>query len=403
MKIKSLLLGSAAAMIAVTGARAADVVVVEPEPVEYVRVCDAYGAGFYYIPGTETCLRVSGYVRVWYASTEYHDGYIATKGATDANGLTYQVALNERQKHIWRYKIELNWDARNETEWGLLRSFIRLDGTGGSDNSAAESLSSDNTPAQASIGASQARIHLGGWRLGYMDDYWSTITRYGNVGGAISGGNYGFSSGLVFDYTFQGDGMSLTVGVSDNGRSGIPGQPDLYVGGDISGSWGYLAGTYHYDSSQEEGAWKGAIGLSLADFVPGGFFKAWYMGDNGNSSYVKGHVWAVSGTMDLTDKWSINSGYSDYDCEPATGSTTCSTSNEQWHVGLVWDVEPGLHVKFEYYKTNYDQQVNGVAGVAGTVTRNATAANAVTTTSGSAGTASRLSNGVFTVRVQRTF
>ena len=64
MNIKSLLLGSAAALVAVTGARAADAVVVaEPEPVEYVRVCDVYGAGFYYIPGTETCLKVGGYIR----------------------------------------------------------------------------------------------------------------------------------------------------------------------------------------------------------------------------------------------------------------------------------------------------------------------------------------------------
>src|SRR5262245_351871 len=64
MNIKSLLLGSAAALVAVTGARAADAVVVaEPEPVEYVRVCDVYGAGFYYMPGTETCLKVSGYFR----------------------------------------------------------------------------------------------------------------------------------------------------------------------------------------------------------------------------------------------------------------------------------------------------------------------------------------------------
>ena len=64
MNIKSLLLGSAAALVAVSGARAADAVVVaEPEPVEYVRVCDVYGTGFYYIPGTETCLKVGGYVR----------------------------------------------------------------------------------------------------------------------------------------------------------------------------------------------------------------------------------------------------------------------------------------------------------------------------------------------------
>ena len=65
MNIKSLLLGSAAALVAVTGARAADAVVVaEPEPVEYVRVCDVYGSGFFYLPGTETCLKIGGYVRV---------------------------------------------------------------------------------------------------------------------------------------------------------------------------------------------------------------------------------------------------------------------------------------------------------------------------------------------------
>ena len=64
MNIKSLLLGSAAALVAVSGARAADAVVIaEPEPMEYVRVCDTYGVGFYYIPGTETCLRIGGYIR----------------------------------------------------------------------------------------------------------------------------------------------------------------------------------------------------------------------------------------------------------------------------------------------------------------------------------------------------
>ncbi len=65
MNIRSLLLGSAAALAAATSANAADAVFApEPEPVEYVRVCDAYGAGFFYIPGTETCLQISGYV--WY-------------------------------------------------------------------------------------------------------------------------------------------------------------------------------------------------------------------------------------------------------------------------------------------------------------------------------------------------
>ncbi len=58
--VKSLLLGSAAGLVAIAGAQAADLPV-KAKPVEYVKVCSAYGAGFYYIPGTDICLRVGGY------------------------------------------------------------------------------------------------------------------------------------------------------------------------------------------------------------------------------------------------------------------------------------------------------------------------------------------------------
>ncbi len=76
MKIKSLLIGSAAALVAVSGARAADAVVIpEPEAVEYVRVCDAAGTGYFYIPGTETCLRISGYVRYQISGRDTSDGW----------------------------------------------------------------------------------------------------------------------------------------------------------------------------------------------------------------------------------------------------------------------------------------------------------------------------------------
>jgi hypothetical protein len=29
----------------------------QAQPVEYVRICDLYGAGFFYVPGTDTCLQ----------------------------------------------------------------------------------------------------------------------------------------------------------------------------------------------------------------------------------------------------------------------------------------------------------------------------------------------------------
>ena len=62
MNIKSLLIGSAAALAAVSGAQAADAIVAAaPEPMDYVKVCDAFGTGYFYIPGTETCLRLAAW------------------------------------------------------------------------------------------------------------------------------------------------------------------------------------------------------------------------------------------------------------------------------------------------------------------------------------------------------
>lgn len=85
MNIKSLLLGSAA-LAAVTGARAADAVTVaEPEPAEYVKICDVYGAGYFYIPGTETCLRIGGYVR-WDASAGQEGSYNGRRAVDHEDG-----------------------------------------------------------------------------------------------------------------------------------------------------------------------------------------------------------------------------------------------------------------------------------------------------------------------------
>ena len=172
MKIKSLLLGSAAALIAVSGAQAADAVIVEPEPVEYVRICDAYGAGFFYIPGTETCLKFSGYVRVTYRSNHFHD-------AADNKPLP-------THRHRIRYRGRLNIDARNETEWGTLRSQLRFQGGDSGANYSSEDVFTDVSESfrgsgDAAVGIDRALISLAGFRLGYSDDYWTTIGGYGST------------------------------------------------------------------------------------------------------------------------------------------------------------------------------------------------------------------------------
>src|SRR3954469_24389582 len=68
--VKSLILGSAAGLLAMSGAQAADLPV-KAKAIEYVRICSLYGAGFWYIPGTDTCIKIGGYLR---AEANYNAG-----------------------------------------------------------------------------------------------------------------------------------------------------------------------------------------------------------------------------------------------------------------------------------------------------------------------------------------
>ena len=79
--VKSLLLGTAAGLVAMTGAQAADLPV-KAKPVQYVKICSLYGAGFYYIPGTDMCLKIGGWVRAEYA---YGDNGNMTWGWANGN------------------------------------------------------------------------------------------------------------------------------------------------------------------------------------------------------------------------------------------------------------------------------------------------------------------------------
>ena len=94
--VKSLILGSAAGLIAMSGAQAADLPV-KAKAVEYVRICSLYGAGFFYIPGTDTCIKLGGYLRV---DTTFNGGvYGAPFWSADAGqGNRYRDYFNSRSR-----------------------------------------------------------------------------------------------------------------------------------------------------------------------------------------------------------------------------------------------------------------------------------------------------------------
>jgi len=97
---KSLLLGSTTAFVAVAGANAADLPSKKAAPATYVKVCDAYGAGFFNVPGTDTCIKVGGRFRADFAMTGRQDVYASnvfanTNGANVVNGYIYNGALTK--------------------------------------------------------------------------------------------------------------------------------------------------------------------------------------------------------------------------------------------------------------------------------------------------------------------
>jgi hypothetical protein len=184
---KSLFLGSVAGLAAVAGAQAADLPAKKAAAVEYVRVCSTYGAGFFYIPGTETCLRVGGRVRAEFRYVEPLDR------SQDAIG--------------FRTRGRLNIDARTATAYGLLRTFVRFEMTR---DTGVYGFSS------TTANVDQAFIQFGGLTAG------RTVSFYDNSD--LPTGHFGtlrFSDAPtvnVFAYTFSfGNGFSATL-AAEEGR-----------------------------------------------------------------------------------------------------------------------------------------------------------------------------------------
>src|SRR3978361_816557 len=119
MNIKSLILSSAAGLIAMSGAQAADLPV-KAKAVEYVKVCSLYGAGFYYIPGSDTCIRLGGFIRLDTAfNRRRYDSPFWTGGAGGNN-------LNTKDYFTTRARFNLTEDTRTATEYGVLRTFANV-------------------------------------------------------------------------------------------------------------------------------------------------------------------------------------------------------------------------------------------------------------------------------------
>ena len=253
MNIKGLLLASAAALSAISTAQAADAIVAaEPEPLEYVRICDAYGAGYFYIPGTETCLKIGGRVRTDLAV------YNAYKAGQDASARgTY-----------FKTRAELSVDTATDTEYGALKTdqVFRF-----------ESAEGNNTSKLL-----WANISLGGFLVGKNDSVYSTYLGYA---GDVSNDDiieYGINNTdelnqLTYSYD-SGTGLTGVVSIEDSNNginAGANGEDssDHYSPDAVAGL-GYKVGNFGfkvvggYDSIVQEGAIKARVDAKFGAFAP---------------------------------------------------------------------------------------------------------------------------------------
>jgi Porin subfamily len=204
--IKSLLLGSAAGLVAVAGAQAADLGIKKPSAVEYVKTCPTYGAGFFVVPGTTSCLKIVGRVRVDYLFANDQSALRAVNGAAPA-----LVLGRTKDKNVFRARAYLGFDHRTATEYGLLRTYVRLY----TERNNATSGFTGQTPStsittNSGINIEYAFIQFGGLTVGRVTPVFETGYN-AHIMNAVSGGTGGFS-GMSDIYYVNSIGYTANFG-----------------------------------------------------------------------------------------------------------------------------------------------------------------------------------------------
>ncbi|MCW5689740.1 MAG: porin, partial [Pseudolabrys sp.] len=336
-----------------------------------MKICSLYGAGFYYIPGTDTCLKVGGWIRF---ETSYgYNGSMTTEW--------YNNNLNNRStnENTWRVKGTITFDAREQTAYGTLRSYAAL------------GVSNNNNADNAIIAnyANRWFIQWAGFTIGHATSFFDFYS--------IGGNQYGFTTASsdtgdggwdVFGYTAQfGNGLSATLSAEAARRTklinastaGLPAiqssathfntgygghdMPDLVANLRVDQAWGsaqimgalhYVNGTY-YGANETTGGPDGKLGFAVGAGLklnapmigPGDFFQievdytkgasrysnstatTWdYSKYDGNSfgwgyetdGVYGGALGATASNIELVSTWAVNAAFT-HNWTPALKST----------------------------------------------------------------------------------
>jgi hypothetical protein len=303
MRLTTFLLGSAAGLVAVAGAQAADLPV-KAKPVEYVKVCSLYGAGFWYVPGTDTCLKIGSFVRVQTSFNNTTSDVPDGAGASGADDVAGRETRTDTANFGFRVRSGVSVDLRTQTEYGTLRSYMDMGAQWSTSNGTAD----NNAAAADTLWVDRGFIQFAGFTAGRIRSYFdiNSFAPYNYSNSRISGdtgalGIYGIA------YTAQfGNGVTASISFEDNGQaSGGRGHFDLNM---AMGELGL--GTTAFDNKGQQApdvvgalridqAWGYAqVSAALHD-ASGGYY-------GGANSTLNGHPpdkygFAVTGGFTLND------------------------------------------------------------------------------------------------------
>jgi hypothetical protein len=299
--MKSLLLGSAAGLVAVAGAQAADLPV-KAKPVEYVKVCSLYGAGFFYMPGTDTCIKLGGYLRSQYDWNSAGDGKVYFN---DANA---RETRSDTNPHSFRHRAVFTVDTRTQTEYGTLRSYMAFGGQQTTPNDTGVSLFFN-----------RAFIQFAGFTTGRAVSFYDFMSldpySYNNTALISSTGAPGIN---VFAYTFQlGNGLSLTLSAEDggSGTGGTSGRGRNVVDTAVAGSFGPGVTTLDAAGNKVpdivgalriDQAWGSAQVMAAAHDASGAYYGSTDLTSSGHPGDAWG--WAVGAGLLLKNPLGLGAG-----------------------------------------------------------------------------------------------
>ncbi|HEX7912702.1 MAG TPA: porin [Paraburkholderia sp.] len=208
--IKSLILGSAAVIAASAGAQAADLPV-KAKAVQYVKICSLYGAGFYYIPGTDTCIKLGGYIQADYNINGGNYDKPAWDETAGLNGAgVFGTGSRNSDYYTTRARAQLNLDTRTATEYGVVRTYW----------SSNFEHSSGFGPSSGNLTLDYGFVQFAGFTFGKaVSGFQTPWGAYGaNNNTSFLLGGYDNATGITqIAYTWQfGNGISAQLGVEDN-------------------------------------------------------------------------------------------------------------------------------------------------------------------------------------------